>query len=48
MPVSRWNVEERRRKLFPHVTDPEWNDWHWHLKNAPMSLEHIMAHGLYS
>ena len=48
MPVSRWNVEERRRKLFPDVTDSEWNDWHWHLKNAPMSLEHIMAHGIYS
>ncbi len=48
MQIPRWNIEERRRKLFPSVTDSEWNDWHWHLKNAPMSLEHIMAHGIYS
>lgn len=47
MLISRWNIEERRKKLFPNITDSEWNDWHWHLKNASMSLEHIMTYGFY-
>jgi lysine 2,3-aminomutase len=48
MLISRWNIEEHRRKLFPNITDSEWNDWHWHLKQAPMSLEHVMAHSVHS
>ena len=24
---------ERKVKYFPNVTDAEWNDWHWQIKN---------------
>ena len=25
--------EVRRRKLFPEVTDEQWNDWHWQVSH---------------
>ncbi len=42
---SNWNVEKRRRELFPQVTDGEWNDWRWQLRNAATSLETVMKYG---
>ena len=42
---SNWNVEKRRRELFPQVTDGEWNDWRWQLRNAATSLETVMEYG---
>ena len=31
----------RRAELFPHVTDAEWNDWHWQMKNRIETLEDL-------
>ncbi|MBI4357940.1 MAG: KamA family radical SAM protein [Candidatus Omnitrophica bacterium] len=42
---STWDLEERRRQLFPKVADAEWNDWHWQLRHAATSLESVMAYG---
>ena len=32
---------ERRAKYFPLVTDTEWNDWHWQVKNRIMSVRDL-------
>lgn len=34
-------VESRRKILFPNVTDEEWNDWHWQVKNRIETLEDL-------
>ena len=34
-------VESRRKILFPNVTDEEWNDWHWQVKNRVETLEDL-------
>ena len=31
----------RRAELFPHVTDAEWNDWRWQIKNRVETLEDL-------
>ncbi len=31
----------RRAELFPHVTDAEWNDWRWQVKNRVETLEDL-------
>ncbi len=43
--ASNWDVPKRRRELFPKVTDVEWNDWHWQLRNAATSLETVVKYG---
>jgi len=30
-----------RKKLFPNVTDEEWNSWHWQIKNRVTTLEQL-------
>ncbi|MBI4115769.1 MAG: KamA family radical SAM protein [Candidatus Omnitrophica bacterium] len=40
----QWDVESRRRALFPKAADAEWNDWRWHLRQAVTSLEAVMAY----
>ena len=40
-----WDVEEKRRRLFPQATDAEWNDWRWQLRSAVTSLEAVMRYG---
>lgn len=42
---AEWNVDARRRELFPRVTDAEWKDWRWQIRNAATSLEDVIAHG---
>jgi len=42
---TEWEVEARRRGLFPKVVDVEWNDWRWHLRQAVTSLEAVMEYG---
>ncbi|MFA7725704.1 MAG: lysine 2,3-aminomutase, partial [Candidatus Izemoplasmatales bacterium] len=32
---------ERKTKYFPTVTDAEWNDWHWQVKNRIMSVRDL-------
>lgn len=34
-------METRRNILFPNVTDEEWNDWHWQVKNRIETLEDL-------
>ena len=31
----------RRKELFPNVTDEQWNDWKWQVKNRIESLEDL-------
>jgi len=31
----------RRKELFPHVSDEEWNDWHWQVKNRIGNVEQL-------
>lgn len=31
----------RREELFPHVSDEEWNDWRWQVKNRITTLEEL-------
>ena len=28
------NTVNTRKKFFPNVTDEEWNDWTWQVKNS--------------
>ena len=34
-------AESRRKQLFPNVTDEEWNDWKWQVKNRIETLEQL-------
>ena len=36
-----WDLQAKRRELFPAVPDSEWNDWRWHLRKAVTSLEAV-------
>ncbi len=33
--------ESRRKELFPNVTDEQWNDWKWQIKNRIETLEDL-------
>ena len=37
--MTLFMVESRRKILFPNVTDEEWNDWHWQVKNRIETLD---------
>ena len=39
--MTLFMVESRRKILFPNVTDEEWNDWHWQVKNRIETLEDL-------
>ena len=32
---------DRRKELFPNVTDEQWNDWHWQVRNRIETLEEL-------
>lgn len=32
---------DRRKELFPTVTDEQWNDWHWQVKNRIETLDQL-------
>ena len=34
-------VESRRKQLFPDVTDEQWNDWKWQVKNRIETLDEL-------
>ena len=34
-------AESRRKQLFPEVTDEQWNDWKWQVKNRIETLEEL-------
>ena len=31
----------RRKELYPHISDEEWNDWHWQVKNRIGNVEQL-------
>ena len=31
----------RRKELFGHVSDEDWNDWRWQVKNRITTLEEL-------
>ncbi|MBR1804293.1 MAG: lysine 2,3-aminomutase [Muribaculaceae bacterium] len=31
----------RRKELFPNVTDEQWNDWHWQVRNRIETLDEL-------
>ena len=33
-----------RQKFFPDVTDEQWNDWKWQVKNRIETLEDLKKH----
>lgn len=35
---------ERRQKYFPNVTDEQWNDWHWQVKNRIKTVEDLQKY----
>lgn len=35
------NTVNTRAKFFPNVTDAEWNDWHWQVRNRIETLEDL-------
>ncbi len=34
-------MPSRRKELFPNVTDAEWNDWRWQVRNRVETLEEL-------
>ena len=34
-------AESRRKQLFPNVTDEQWNDWKWQVKNRIETLDQL-------
>ena len=34
-------MTSRRKEFFPEVTDEQWNDWHWQVKNRIETLEQL-------
>ena len=34
-------MQDNRHKLFPNVTDEQWNDWHWQVRNRIETLEQL-------
>lgn len=36
--------DSRRKVLFPDVTDDQWNDWKWQVKNRVETLEQLKSY----
>ena len=34
-------MASRRKEFFPEVTDEQWNDWHWQVKNRIETLDQL-------
>ena len=34
-------MTRRRKELFPNVTDEQWNDWTWQVKNRIETLDQL-------
>ena len=34
-------MASRRKEFFPEVTDEQWNDWHWQVKNMIETLDQL-------
>lgn len=35
---------ERRKQYFPNVTDSDWNDWHWQVRNRITTAEQLTTY----
>jgi lysine 2,3-aminomutase len=42
------NHLERRHTYFPNITDEQWNDWHWQVKNRIKSVDDLRKFMLFS
>lgn len=38
------NTYNRRKELFPEVTDEQWNDWKWQLANRIVTIEQLQKY----
>ena len=36
-------MASRRKEFFPEVTDEQWNDWHWQVKNRIETLDQLLT-----
>jgi len=34
-------IQNRRKEFFPNVTDEQWNDWHWQVKNRIETVDQL-------
>lgn len=34
-------AESRRKEFFPEVTDEQWNDWKWQVKNRIETVDQL-------
>ena len=34
-------MESRRKEFFPEVTDEQWNDWHWQVRNRIETIDEL-------
>ena len=37
---------DRRKELFPNVSDNEWNDWQWQVRNRIETVEQLKKYPL--
>lgn len=38
------NTKSNRSRFFPEVTDEQWNDWHWQVRNRIETLEQLQRY----
>jgi len=38
------NTVSNRKKMFPDVSDDDWNDWKWQIRNRVETLDELKAH----
>lgn len=34
-------IQNRRKEFFPDVTDEQWNDWHWQVRNRVETVDQL-------
>ena len=37
-------MDKRRKRMFPNVTDAQWNDWKWQVQNRIETLDELKKH----
>ena len=41
MKITNDKYLERKAKYFPNVTQEQWNDWHWQVRNRIQTVEDL-------
>ena len=39
-------MKTKRKQLFPEVTDQEWNDWKWQIRNRIVNVTQLKKYVL--